>query len=76
MSVSLDASVNSLVSQSQAMSLVAVQSAAQVALIKDVHAMQESAVMTLISSVGLTTYDRSGSLQTVAPVGQQVNEVG
>ena len=76
MSVSLDASVNAMVSQSQNMSQVAVQSAAQVALIKDVHAMQESAVMTLISSVGLTTYDRSGALQTVAAVGQQVSEVG
>ena len=76
MSASLDSSVNSLVNQSMAMNQLAVQMAAQVQLAKDVHSMQESAVMTLISSAGLTTYDRSGALQTVEAVGQQVNAVG
>lgn len=76
MSVSLDSSVNSLVERSMAMNQLAVQTAAQVELAKDVHSMQENAIMTLISSVGLTTYDRSGSIQTVAPTGQQLNAIG
>jgi hypothetical protein len=58
------------------MSQVAVQAQAQIELVKDVHAMQESAVMTLISSVGLTTYDQSGATQSVPAVGQRVNTVG
>ena len=73
MSVSLDSSVNAMVGQSQAMSQLAVQTAAQVKIAKDVYAMQENAVMTLISSAGLTTYDSSGAIQTVTPPGQQVN---
>ena len=76
MSASLDSSVNSLVNQSMAMNQLAVQMAAQVQLAKDVHSMQESAVMTLISSVGLTTYDRSGAIQTVSGTGQQINAIG
>ena len=76
MSVSLDASINSMVGQSMAMDQLAVQMAAQVKLAKNVHEMQESAVMTLISSAGLTTYDQSGALQTVAPSGLKVNAVG
>ena len=76
MSVSLDASVNGMVSQSMSMNQLAVQMAAQVKLAKSVHAMQESVVMTLISSAGLTTYDQSGAMQTVVPPGQKVNAVG
>ena len=76
MSVSLDASVNSLVSQSMSMDQLAVQMAAQIKLAKSVHAVQESAVMTLISSAGLTTYDPSGALQTIVPPGQKVSAVG
>ena len=76
MSVSLDASVNSMVSQSMSMDQLAVQMAAQIKLAKSVHAVQESAVMTLISSAGLTTYDPSGALQTIVPPGQKVSAVG
>lgn len=76
MSVTLDAGVNGALGQSQAMSQIALQAALQVQLTKGVHEMQESAVMTLISSVGLTTYDRSGQLNSVQAVGQTVNAVG
>jgi|SaaInlStandDraft_2_1057019.scaffolds.fasta_scaffold554181_2 hypothetical protein len=76
MSVSLDSSVNALLGQSQAMSQIAMRSALQAQLVKGVHDLQESAVMTLISSVGLTTYDQSGALKTSAPSGMRVQAIG
>lgn len=76
MSVTLDSGVNAAVQQSMAMSQLAIQAALQVQLTKGVHEVLESAVMTLISSAGLTTYDGSGQLQTVQPTGQKVDVVG
>ena len=73
MSVTLDPAVNALVSQSMSMQSQQVSAAAQVKVVKGIQATQESVIMTLISSVGLTTYDQSGSMQSVAAVGQQVN---
>lgn len=76
MSLSLDPSVNSLVSQSMAMSQAQVQSVAQVKLAKSVDESLKSAVMTLISSAGLQTYNAQGVMQVVPAVGARVNVVG
>ncbi len=73
MSISLDPTVNSLVSQSMAMSQAQVQSAAQVKLAKSVDETLKSAVMTLISSAGLQTYNAQGVMQTAPAVGVHVN---
>ena len=73
MSISLDPTVNSLVSQSMAMSQAQVQGAAQVKLAKSVDETLKSAVMTLISSAGLQTYNAQGVMQTAPAVGVHVN---
>ena len=76
MSITFDSSVNSMIGQAQAQSSASVQTAAQIQLSKDVYAAQESAIMTLIGSAGLTTYSRAGGLQTVAARGRHVEAIG
>ena len=76
MSVTMDASVNAMLGQAQSMSQVSVQSLAQIKLAKGINETQKSAVMTLISSVGLTTYNRSGEMSVVSPKGAKFSAVG
>ena len=76
MSVTLDSSINSLIGQAHAMSSVSAQTVAQIELSKDVYAMQENAIMALIGSAGLTTYSRSGAMQTVPQRGRHVEAIG
>ena len=76
MSVTMDASVNAMLGQSQAMSQVNVQTVAQIKLTKGVNDMHKDAVMTLISSAGLETYSRSGTMNVVPQKGRYVEAVG
>ena len=73
--ITMDASVNAMLGQSQAMSQVSVATIAQVKLAKGVNEMQKNAVMTLISSAGLSTYSASGEMNVVPAKGQQVNTI-
>ena len=72
MSVSLDSSVNALVGQSQAMAQSTLKASFGVQLLKSATEMQESAVMTLIDSAGLATYNSSGQMQISTPAGAHV----
>ncbi len=76
MSVTMDAGVNAMLGQAQAMSQINVQTVAQVKLAKGVNDMHKNAVMTLISSAGLATYSRSGEMNVIPPKGMQVNAIG
>ena len=76
MSVTLDSSINALIGQAHAMSSASSHTVAQIELSKDVYAMQESAIMALIGSAGLTTYARSGAMQTVPQRGRHVEAIG
>jgi hypothetical protein len=76
MSITMDASVNAMLGQAQAMSQVSVQTVAQVKLAKGVNEMQKNAVMTLISSAGLETYSRTGNMNVVPQKGRYVEAVG
>ena len=73
--ITMDASVNAMLGQSQAMSQVSVATIAQVKLAKGVNEMQKNAVMTLISSAGLSTYSASGEMNVVPAKGLQVNTI-
>jgi hypothetical protein len=73
MSVTLDPAVNALISQSMSMQSQQVDAAIQIKAIKGAQEMQENVVMTLISSVGLSTYDQNAQMQSVAGVGQVIN---
>ena len=73
--ITMDASVNAMLGQSQAMSQVSLETIAQVKLAKGVNEMQKNAVMTLISSAGLSTYSASGEMNVVPAKGQQVNTI-
>ena len=75
MSVTMDASVNAMLGQAQSMSQVSVQSLAQIKLAKGINETQKNAVMTLISSVGLTTYNSAGEMSVVPAKGLKVNTV-
>ena len=76
MSVTLDASVNALINQSQAMKTSSTHIAAQVSLVKQSQSTQEQAVMKLLdSAAGLMTYSAQGVAQSVPAVGTQVNVV-
>jgi len=75
MSLTLDPSINSLVSQSMALSQAQVQSVAQVKLAKTVDDTLKQQVLTLISSAGLQTYNAQGVMQTTPAVGARVNVV-
>ena len=76
MSVTMDASVNAMLGQAQSMSQVSVATIAQVKLAKGVNDMHKNAVMTLISSAGLETYSRSGTMNIVPAKGQHIQAVG
>jgi hypothetical protein len=73
--ITMDASVNAMLGQSQAMSQANLETVAQVKLAKGVNEMQKNAVMTLISSAGLSTYSRAGEMTVVTPKGMQVNTI-
>ena len=76
MSLTLDASVNALVSQSQSMKTSSTHIAAQISLLKQSQGTQEQAVMKLLdSAAGLMTYSAQGQAQSVAAVGAHVNVV-
>ena len=76
MSITVDPSINALVSQSQAMKTSSTHLAAQVSVVKQAQSSQEQAVMKLLeSAAGLATYSAQGQMQTVAAVGTQVNVV-
>ena len=73
--ITMDASVNAMLGQAQAMSQVDLATIAQVKLVKGVNEMQKNAVMTLISSAGLSTYSANGEMNVVPAKGQQVNTI-
>lgn len=75
MSITMDASVNAMLGQAQAMSQINVQTLAQVKLAKGVNEMQKNAVMTLISSAGLATYNSAGEMSVVPAKGLKVNAI-
>jgi hypothetical protein len=76
MSITLDASVNALIQQSQAMKTSSTHIKAQVSLVKQSQSSQEQAVMKLLdSAAGLMTYGAQGGVQSVPAVGTQVNVV-
>ena len=76
MSVTMDASVNAMLGQASSMSQVSVETIAQIKLAKGVNDMHKNTVMTLISSAGLETYSRSGTMNVVPAKGQYVQAVG
>lgn len=76
MSITMDASVNAMLGQAQAMSQANLEAIAQVKLAKGVHEMQKSAVMTLISSAGLTTYTAAGEMNVIPAKGQHIQAIG
>ena len=73
--ITMDASVNSMLGQAQTMSQVNLATIAQAKLAKGVNDMHESAVMTLISSAGLSTYSANGEMTVVPVKGQHINTV-
>jgi hypothetical protein len=74
--ITMDASVNAMLGQAQSMSQVSIETIAQVKLSKGVNEMHKNAVMTLISSAGLSTYSRSGEMNVVPAKGQHVQAIG
>ena len=73
MSITGDPGLDVLISQSMAMQQGTARIAAQIKVAKGIHSSQEHAIMTLISSVGLTTYDQNGVVHSVQPVGTHVS---